>query len=320
MGVEELDFTGAAVTDQRALFDLQVAWWTSAMPPRELPEFGGWVRRQQAPESGWGRSRWVVARENGRIVGYARGYLPTTDNAHLVAGEVVVGEQWRGRGIGTALLRHALREANRDTAEASWVPGDSEGARWAASRGFAVVSSLTLQDLVLPDPLPDVGEVPSGYRLTQWSGRAPEDLLDAYVDALTTARDQPMGDSSIELPAYTRDLVRQEEDDLSAAGVDVWVVLALHGDEAAGVTVVHRSLSRPFVGHQRHTGVLPTHRGKGLGRLVKAHMLRQLTGIRIVETETDSTNEHMRQINHSLGFTDRLTTVNLSAPVAGLKL
>ncbi|GGU62793.1 GNAT family N-acetyltransferase [Lentzea flava] len=182
------------------------------------------MRWQQTPEGGWGRPRFVVARDGGSVVGYAHGYLPETDNAHLVVGTIVVDERWRGRGIGTALLRHSLRSANRDTAEASWIPVDGEGVR------------------------------------------------------------------------------------------------CLHGDEAAAVTVLHRTLSRPSVGHQRHTGVLAAHRGKGLGRLVKAHMLRQLTGIKIVETATSSTNEHMRRINHSLGYTDRLTTVDLSARVADLKL
>jgi len=318
--IEELDFDTAAEADLRALFDLQVAWWTSAMPPRELPAFSGWVRRRRTPETGWGRPRFAVARENGRIVGHADGYLPTTGNTHLVVGIIVVDERWRGRGIGTALLRYALRSANRDTVEASWVPADSKGARWATSRGFTVVSSLTLQELVLTDPLPEVGDVPPGYRLEHWTGRAPEDLLDAFIDALGATNDQPMGDSAIELVTPTREEVRQEEDDLSDAGVDVWVVLALHGDEAAGVTVVHRTLSRPSVGHQRHTAVVAEHRGRGLGRVIKAHMLRRLTGIETVETEIDSTNEHMRRINHSLGFTDRLTTVNLSARVADLKL
>ncbi|GAB2855555.1 GNAT family N-acetyltransferase [Lentzea nigeriaca] len=318
--VEELDFPSAAETDQRALFDLQVAWWSSAMPPRELPEFSGWVRRRLTLDAGWGLPRFAVARENGRIIGYADGYLPTTANTHLVTGTVVVDPRWQRQGIGTTLLRYALRLANRDTAEASWVPRGSEGERWATNRGFTVVTALTVQELVLTDSLPEVGEVPPGYRLAQWTGRAPEALLDAYVDALNATNDQPMGDSTIELVEYTREQVRQEEDDLSTAGVDVWVVLAMHGDEAAGVTVVYRTLSRPSVAHQRNTSVVPAHRGKGLGRLIKAQMLRQLTGIEIIETETNSTNEHMRRINHSLGYTDRLTTVSLSARVADLKL
>jgi GNAT superfamily N-acetyltransferase len=318
--VEELDLATATEDDQRALFDLQVAWWTKAMPPRRLPDFTGWVRRHQMPDSNWGRPRFLVARENGHVVGHASGFVPTADNTHLVSGNIIVGEPWRGRGVGTALLRHALRLANRDTAAASWIPADSEGARWAARRGFAVVSSLTLQDLVLADPLPEVGEVPPGYHLAQWTGRAPESLLDAYVDALNTTADQPMGDSTIELATFTRERVRQEEDELLAGGVDVHVVLALHGTEAAAVTVMHRSLARPSVGRQRHTGVLSAHRGKGLGRLIKARMLHDLTGIEIIETETNSTNEHMLRINHSLGFTDRLTTVNLSARVADLLL
>jgi len=316
--IEELDLASATEDDQRALFDLQTAWWTKAMPPRQLPDFSGWVRRHLMPDGSWGRPRFAVARENGHVVGYAHRFVPEADSTHLVAGNIIVGEQWRGRGIGTALLRHSLRLANRDTATASWIPADSEGARWAARRGFTVVSSLTLQDLVLTDPLPEVGEVPSGYHLAQWTGRAPESLLDAYVAALNTWADQPMGDSTIELTTFTRERVRQEEDELLAGGVDVHVVLALHGTEAAAVTVMHRSFARPSVGHQQHTGVLSAHRGKGLGWLIKARMLHDLTGIEIIETKTNSTNEHMRRINNSLGFTDRLTTVTLSARVADL--
>jgi hypothetical protein len=67
--VEELDFAAASETDQRALFDLQVIWWTSAMPARQLPEFSGWVRRMPTPDPHWGAPRFVVARENGRVVG-----------------------------------------------------------------------------------------------------------------------------------------------------------------------------------------------------------------------------------------------------------
>ncbi|KJK49069.1 hypothetical protein UK23_15210 [Lentzea aerocolonigenes] len=316
--IEELDFAGAPETDQRALFDLQVIWWTSAMPSRELPDFTGWARRMPIPDLHWGAPRFVVARENGRIVGYANGHLPPTENTHLVSGIVVVDPGRRGRGIGTALLRFALRLADREVAEASWIPGGGAGEQWAVRRGFTLINALTIQELVLTDPLPAVGEVPSGYRLAHWTGRAPDELLDAYVDALGAMSDQPLGDRSIEPFTHTREQVRQEEDELLARGVEEWVVLALHGDEAAGVTVLRRSLARPSVGQQRHTGVLSAYRGKGLGRLIKAHLLRQLTGIESVETETDSTNDHMRRINHSLGYTDRLTTVNLSARVADL--
>ncbi|MEV6242342.1 GNAT family N-acetyltransferase [Lentzea sp. NPDC051838] len=315
--IEEFDLATATEADQRALFDLHVIWW-KALPPRQLPEFSGWVQRMQVPDISWGLPRHVVAREDGLIVGYVDGYLPTAGNTHLVAGNVVVDPRCRGRGIGTALLRFALPMANREVASASWIPRGDEG--WAVRRGFTVVSSLTIQWLVLTDPLPEVGEVPTGYRLVQWTGRAPDELLDAYVDALGAMNDQPLDGSPINVVPYTRERARQEEDNLLAVGVEVWVVLALCGDEAAGVTVMHRTPSRPSAGQHRHTGVVAAHRGKGLGRLIKAHLLRQLTGIEIVETETSSENEHMRRINHSLGYTDRLTVVDVSARVADLVL
>jgi RimJ/RimL family protein N-acetyltransferase len=60
--------------------------------------------------------------------------------------------------------------------------------------------------------------------------------------------------------------------------------------------------------------VTPAHRGHGLGRAVKAHVLRWLLADRpaleSVETGTDAANAPMIRVNEQLGFvTDREVVV-----------
>jgi GNAT superfamily N-acetyltransferase len=318
--VETLDLAQAPNDDLRAAYDVLVAWRRVAAPEDEPLDFGAWLEKKRVPHATWGQAHYLVAREQGRIVGVVEGYAPEAHNTDLSFGLVVVDPQRRNRGVGTALLRAALREANRDIAEAAWIIQGSEGERWALARGFRAVNMTTTQQLVLAGPLPDPGEVPAGYRVVRWEGRTPEEFVGVYTDSLNAFKDAPFGDTAIEELHYTPERVRLEEEAFAAGGTDMWAVLVLHGEEPAGVTVLHRHSSRPTVGDQRHTVVLPAHRGKGLGRLIKAIMLRDLPGVERIKTTTSSTNEHMLRVNRSLGFTDRITTVDLSARVADLLL
>ncbi|MFJ5991018.1 GNAT family N-acetyltransferase [Lentzea sp. NPDC092896] len=318
--VETLDLTQAPDDDLRAAYDILAAWRRVTTPEDEPLDFATWLKKKRIPDVHWGQARYLVARQDGQTVGVLEGFVPEVHNAGHAAGLVVVDPRWRNQGIGTALFQAGAREAAADVLEAGWIPQHSEGERWALARGFRAVNAMTRQQLVLTDPLPDPGEIPAGYRVVRWEGRTPEEFVGAYADALNAFKDAPFGDSTLVQPHYTPESLRQEEAAFAAGGTDMWVVLVLHGDEPAGVTVLHRQPSRPALGDQRHTVVLPAHRGKGLGRLIKAIMLRDLPGVERITTTTSSTNEHMLRVNHSLGFTDQSTTVDLSARVADLNL
>lgn len=166
--------------------------------------------------------------------------------------------------------------------------------------------------------LPEIGEVPAGYELVTWTGRTPDEFVERYAAGLNAIADASFGDTALNSGGYTVDRVRREESTVLAAGGDRWVMLVLHHGEIAGVTVVQRYTVQPNTAEQLHTVVVPAHRGKGLGRLVKARMMHELTGIEVIYTRTSSENRHMRRLNHSLGYQDQYVYLAVQAKIADL--
>ena len=80
--------------------------------------------------------------------------------------------------------------------------------------------------------------------------------------------------------------------------------------EIVGLTELVLPPHRPWRAHQGDTGVNPAHRGKSLGRWLKAvnllRLLDERPAVREVETYNAGTNQAMLSINHALGFTRRV--------------
>ena len=318
MGVEELDFAQASERDRRGVYEVLAA--SEAGELREAPSYescvAAWLSRN---DIGFEAPRFAVARAGGQIVGYVSARVSEeTANNHVALTYLVVLPHHRRRGIGTALLRALPSLMSRRTFAESWnVFRGSAGEHFAAARGFRVVTSMTRQRLDVTD-LPEIGEVPAGYQLVTWTGRTPDEFVEAYVEGLNAMADAPFGDTAIDSAGFTVDRVRREEESVLTAGGDRWVVLALRDDEIAGLTVVERQPSATTTAEQLHTVVVPAHRGHGLGRLMKARMLHELTGIEVVFTRTSSTNAHMLRVNHSLGYQDLYIYLAVQAKVADL--
>jgi mycothiol synthase len=174
---------------------------------------------------------------------------------------------------------------------------------------------MTRQRLDLID-LPEAGELPAGYELVSWKNVAPEEFVEAYVLALNGISDAPQGETMLDLAGNTIESVRKDE---AVTVADRWIVLLLHEGAAAGVTVVELDLTVPAVAEQLSTVVLPGHRGRGLGRLIKAHMLHNLHGVKTIYTRVSSENEHMLRVNHSLGYEDTFIYMGVQAKTADLQ-
>lgn len=307
--IEELDFAQASEEDRRGLYEVVAAWTVEGSPGKEPPPYEACIAMwEHRDDVGFEPPHFVVARAGGKIVGYGQVQISEAEaNAHLANVNVVVLPQHRRRGIGTALLRAVPSLSSGRTVIESWnVFKGSPAEQFAAARGFRVVASMIRQRLVLTE-LPEVGEVPAGYELVTWNGVPPEEFIEVYVEGLNAITEARYGDTTLDLAHNTVESVR---------GEDCQVVLLLHGGEAAGVTVVERNSTVPAVAEQLHTVVLPAHRGKGLGRLIKARMLHDLTGIETIYTRTSSENEHMRRVNHSLGYTDVYTYLAVQKKIA----
>lgn len=313
--IEELDFAQASEEDRRSMYEVVAAWAVEDIPGKEKPPYEACVAQwEERDELGFDPPRLVVWRQAGKITGYAQVQVTQAEaNAHLALATIVVLPEHRRRGIGTALLRGMQPLLSGRTVIESWsVLKGRPAEQFAAACGFRVVASMTRQRLVLTEP-PEIGEVPVGYELVTWKGSAPERFIEAYVEGLNGIRDAPQGGSTIDLTRNTIESIRREE---AAAVADRWVVLLLHKGEAAAVTVVEVNSAVPTVAEQLGTVVLPGHRGKGLGRLIKARMLHNLDGVEQIFTKTTSDNDHMRRVNHSLGYTDQYTYMAVQKKIA----
>jgi len=101
--------------------------------------------------------------------------------------------------------------------------------------------------------------------------------------------------------------VRKRED--SFLGVGGTVITAMSEEperDVSGLTQMGYLPSDGPIIHQWMTGVRQTHRGRGLGKWVKAAMLLRvrsaLPQVRIVTTGNATTNQAMLSINKRLGF------------------
>jgi mycothiol synthase len=318
MGVEEFDFAHASEDERRGLYGVLAA--SEAEELREALPYEACATGWQSPNDlGFAPPRFAVAREGGQIVGYVSARVTEEEaNDHIALVYLVVLPRLRRRGIGTALLRAMPSLMPGRTVAESWnVYEGTAGERFAAARGLRVVTSMTRQRLDVTG-LPEMGEVPAGYELVTWTGRTPDEFVQACVDGLNAMSDAPFGDTALDSAGYTVDRLRREESNILTAGGDRWVALALRGGEIAGLTIVEREPSEPTTAEQLHTVVVPAHRGRGLGRLLKTRMLHELTGVEVIFTRTSSENEHMLRVNHALGYQDLYTYLAVQAKTADL--
>lgn len=254
-----------------------------------------------------------IACRDGEVVGAAAVALLPGVNARLASASLTVHPRHRRQGIGTALLEALLpelRARGRDSIEAWGVTQDSVGEQWAVARGFSVRAPRVLQRLNIAEVDPATWDVPAppGYRALQWMGETPEHLLPSVASTRQSIHDAPRGDVVARPPEWTPELVRAKESAAREAGVEHRVVVAV--EEATGEVVALTELplypADETVARQEDTVVTPAHRGHGLGRFVKAHMLRWLLADRPafdrIDTQTSAENSHMIRVNEQLGF------------------
>ncbi|MFD5519758.1 GNAT family N-acetyltransferase [Streptomyces sp. NPDC127066] len=262
------------------------------------------------------RLAWLASDAEGVPVGSAFLRLSGgTGRDHRAELEIAVHPAERRAGVGGSLLDAALTAARGDGRRSlvARVTAGTPGEPFLTARGFRPVLALTFARLPLPEldleAVTAIAERPHpGYALTSWDGVVPPELAHNFADSRRAMDDMPMEDSD--------------------HGIDVWDVERVvavaeavleRGDALHTVAVVDRSdgsvagFSELVVpgggrGDAQHygTGVLPGHRGHGLGLWMKAEAIRaarlrypELAGLL---TDTADSNAHMIGINDALGY------------------
>lgn len=280
-------------------------------PPQSL---AGYVATLRAGHlAGVGPRHAWAAWEGDRLIGLGLVVYPEQHTPDWAMPRVFVDHSHRRRGVGTALLRELVADARaqgRTTLGSDQVRLGTEAEQWAIASGFVNTLSNCWQMLHVADvdrARWDV-PVPAGFRLERWAGASPESLVSAFAAARNAIDDAPHGESTFRMPEWTVERVRQAEADLREAGDDSRFVVAVH-EETGAVAALTGMVLRPGrldLCWQRDTAVVARFRGLGLGRVVKAAMMRGLIAefpeLGRIVTNTAADNAYMIRVNEQIGY------------------
>jgi RimJ/RimL family protein N-acetyltransferase len=236
----------------------------------------------------------------------ARADLPDFPNPTREAFEGSLRHAWPGRGFEWALVT-AVQSPAGD------VPGPIFAARTGADAALDEARSRLdvagVDQGELDRLLKDAWGRADGYRLVQWTGRAPDDVVAAvaYLEGRLNT-DAPTGDVAWEAEAVDAEQIRAIEAAREARlrRTHHSGVVHVAGGRLVGWT--HLVLTGGQVRHawQDTTIVDPEHRGRRLGLLVKIenlrYALRHEPGLQVIDTFNAAENAHMISINEAMGF------------------
>lgn len=246
-------------------------------------------------------------------------FMRTEQNRHVLEAEIEVRPDRRRRGLAKALLGVVAGVATEEertlliASTSERVPaGEAFARRVGAEPALAnhVNRLLTASvDRELMRRWIDEGpERAPGYELVAIDGRYPDELVEgvcALVEVMNTA---PRDDLEVEDMPFTVDYARQFERTLDARGTERWSLFARHvaTGELVGYTEVFWSPVQPRTIGQGDTAVRPDHRGRALGKWLKATMLERILherpDVEDVRTGNADSNDAMLGINRAMGF------------------
>jgi GNAT superfamily N-acetyltransferase len=258
--------------------------------------------------------RGLVAMDGDTMCGALVWAEPLLEDLDSIWAWLGVAEGHRRRGVASTLLKAAAGELvpiGRTRVRGD-VLSEAPGERFVDARGArhvqtALCNVLRLDSVDEPAIRDWAGTEAAGYSLRQWVTRCPDDLVDAYARSREAMNDAPYGEEPHDEMAWTADRVRLLEEHRAKMKARVYYTAAVHepSGEVAGYTEL--IVTDPSAtAEQDDTGVLRSHRGHGLGLLMKSANLLWLRDaepqIKTIATWNAASNQHMLAVNHKMGF------------------
>ncbi len=280
--------------------------------------------------------RFVAVNQAGDVIGIAEGsYADDGSNPDRLRVQMSVAPPERRAGVGTALLEKLVELA--DGLERSLLHSwhyDTIPAGAAFSRAVGAREGLQFHDNVLRISEIDVDLLDRwyeggptrapGYRVEVIEGLWPDPMLEDIAHLyFVLERDMPLSDG-IEPRDWTADLVQSMQTHYQR-GTDSISALAV--EESTGTVVGLSQLVRrkadPSTWIVTTTIVDPAHRGRGIGKWIKAATnlvaLSRWPEASYQETGNAFTNAPMLAINREMGFQHELTTTDVEVDVDGAR-
>jgi GNAT superfamily N-acetyltransferase len=288
-------------------------------PVRSYEEAAVMYRHKEETEE------WLAfaAYEDGRMVGTGFVVVFTMDNTDKAVTQVFVPPDRRRRGIGSALIEHAVAMSQQlgrttvisETAYPIEQRDDHHHRRFLEGHGFTLATSEIGRTLALPvDEARLQGWIDEsrprheGYRIASYVGDLPDEILPSFCHVVSLlAAEAPTGDLDFEPETITPEIWREREKKITEQGRTLYTTVALGADDlvVAATQLAVPDHDKPRV-YQWATLVLREHRGHRLGLAIKAQNLRTMQQDNpdrtSVYTCNEETNGPMVDINELMGF------------------
>lgn len=284
-----------------------------AVPAVSYGMFRGWWAFGLIDEP---KETWLATGDDGQAVGCYLLDLPVRENKNTGFFYPVVALTARRRGIGTALVAHAVERAELAgrtlliSDARIGAPGPAFAAAVGAKPGMTEARRILDAGPELFARLPalraEAEPHTAGYNLRYWSGPAPADLVGQICSLEDAMADAPHEDW-YEPEKWDADRVRAADERLKAQGVRQYSIAAIHAASGQMAALTQLVVDPAVDGwaFQELTAVTRPHRGHRLGMLIKVAMLAQVSDlepqVRQIMTFNSVDNAHMIAVNAGLG-------------------
>ena len=290
-------------------------------PGDPLPNREAIIQRQKADIPNLNYSRWLVYTPENKIIGWA-GFATVAEtspeyeqNKHISEGNIVVLYTHYRKGIGTALLKIFVQEAQARNKTVIEIGTENDSGKAFLKKHGADLTiegaenRLELEDVDWDLMQSWVDEGPKraeGVTIESFY-EVPEEILDEYCEMYTTCGNMaPQGDVEYRMNMNGK-LRRENEQRWKEIGYINYTLISREKDgKISGLTEIFHDPRDGDRILQELTGVLPEFRGRGLGKWLKAEMILQIkenySKAKKIITGNADVNAPMLSINERMGF------------------